>query len=296
MNLLFEGVSVAVTTPFKNGEVDYENFEAHLHYLLENDAQSFVVSGTTGEGSTLTLDEKYRLFEIAVNVADGNVPVIAGTGTNNTRETIEVSLEAKKRGVDALLIITPYYNKTTQEGAVAHFTEIADAVDLPIILYDVPARTGMTLLPETVAEAAKHPNIIGLKDATGSIPHLTRMLNLVDETFAFYSGNDDTALAFYATGGHGIISVAANALPKEHQRLYELSKSNPLEAIQLNNQLFAFTEDLEKGLNPLPIKAITSHLGFGNYEVRLPLVTLPDAQVKELTTSFDKIKERLSGQ
>lgn len=294
MSLLFEGVSVAVTTPFKDGEVDYESFEAHLNYLLENDAQSFVISGTTGEGSTLTLDEKNRLYEIAVAVADKKVPVIAGTGTNNTKETIEISLEAQKRGVDALLIITPYYNKTTQEGAVAHFTAVADAVDLPIILYDVPARTGMTLLPETVAEAAQHPNIIGLKDATGNIPHLTRMLNLVEDDFAFYSGNDDTALAFYATGGHGIISVAANALPKEHQKLYELSKSDPQEAVQLNNELFAFTEDLATSLNPLTIKAITSHLGFGNYEVRLPLVALSDSRVKDLTTSFDKIKEGLS--
>lgn len=294
MSLFFEGASAAVTTPFINGEVDYANFEAHLNFLLENDIQALIISGTTGEGSTLTTEEKHRLFEIAVKVADKRVPVIAGTGTNNTKESIELSLEAQKIGVDGLLIITPYYNKTTQKGAVAHFTAVADAVDIPIILYDVPARTGMTLLPETVAEASKHPNIVGLKDATGEIPHLTRMLNLVDNDFAFYSGNDDTALAFYATGGHGIISVAANALPKEHQKLYELSKTNPLEAVKLNNKLFSFTEDLATDLNPLTIKAITSHLGFGDYEVRLPLIVLSESEVNNLTTSFDKIREGLS--
>lgn len=293
MNLLFEGVSAAVTTPFKNDEVDYESFEKHLIFLKENNIQAFVINGTTGESSTLTQEEKKRTLEIALKVADGDLPVIAGTGTNNTRTSIEESLAAQELGVDGLLVITPYYNRTTQEGALKHFTTIADAVDLPIILYDVPARTGMTLAAETVAELSKHPNIVGLKDATGDLANLTRMLNLVDDNFAFYSGNDDIALPFYAAGGHGLISVVANAVPSEHQKLYELAKSNPGEAVQLNNQLFSFSDEIGQDLNPISIKAVVSHLGFGDYELRLPLVALDEQRVKELVSSYETVKEGL---
>lgn len=167
MNLLFEGVSAAVTTPFKNGEVDYENLEKHLVYLKKENIQAFIINGTTGEGSTLSQNEKKKTLELAIEIANGEIPVIAGTGTNDTRETITLSQEAETLGADGLLIITPYYNKTTQEGALAHFNAIADAVNIPLVLYDVPGRTGMTLTAETVAAASKHSNIVGLKDATG---------------------------------------------------------------------------------------------------------------------------------
>lgn len=291
MSLLFEGVSAAVTTPFKDGKVDYENLEKHLNFLKNNNIQAFVINGTTGESTTLTNEEKRKSLEIAMEVAGGDLPVIAGTGTNNTQETIEISLEAQELGVDALLVITPYYNKTTQEGAVAHFRAVADAVDLPIIAYDVPARTGMTLEAETVAELSKHPNIIGLKDATGDLANLTRMINLVDEGFAFYSGNDDIALPFYASGGHGLISVVANALPEEHQTLYEFGKETPQKAVELNNKLFNFSDEIGADLNPIGIKAVVSHLGFGDYEVRLPLITLDDARVQELINIYEETKK-----
>lgn len=293
MNLLFEGVSVAVTTPFKNEEVDYESFERHLVFLKENNTQAFIVNGTTGESSTLTADEKKETLKVALKVADGDIPVIAGTGTNNTRTTIEESLEAQALGVDGLLVITPYYNRTTQEGALQHFTAVADAVELPIILYDVPARTGMTLTADTVAELSKHPNIVGLKDATGDMANLTRMLNLVDENFAFYGGNDDIALPFYGAGGHGLISVVANALPAEHQELYELSQTNHKAAVALNNALFSFSDVIGEDLNPLSIKAITSHLGYGAYELRLPLYPLNDNRVKEVVAVYDSVKKGL---
>lgn len=293
MNLLFEGVSVAVTTPFKNEEVDYESFERHLVFLKENNTQAFIVNGTTGESSTLTADEKKETLKVALKVADGDIPVIAGTGTNNTRTTIEESLEAQALGVDGLLVITPYYNRTTQEGALQHFTAVADAVELPIILYDVPARTGMTLTADTVAELSKHPNIVGLKDATGDMANLTRMLNLVDENFAFYGGNDDIALPFYGAGGHGLISVVANVLPAEHQELYELSQTNHKAAVALNNALFSFSDVIGEDLNPLSIKAITSHLGYGAYELRLPLYPLNDNRVKEVVAVYDSVKKGL---
>lgn len=295
MSLLFEGVSAAVTTPFKNGKVDLVSFEKHLQFLKENNIQAFIINGTTGEGSTLTDSEKRQTIETAVKVANKEIPVIVGTGSNDTQASIDDSLEAKNLGVDGVLVITPYYNKTTQKGAIAHFTAIAEALgDLPIILYDVPARTGMSLEAETVAELSKLPNIVGLKDATGDLANLTRMQSLVDENFAFYGGNDDTALPFYATGGKGLISVVANVVPSEHQKLYELAQNNSKEAIQLNNLLFPFTDAIGAELNPISIKAVVSHLGFGDYELRLPLVGLEDEVITHLIKSYEALKEGMN--
>lgn len=294
MSLLFEGVSAAVTTPFKGGELDLERLEQHLVFLKENNIQAFVMNGTTGESSTLSPAEKRQTLEVAVKVANGEIPVIAGTGTNNTQESIEASLAAQKVGVDGLLVITPYYNKTTQAGAIAHFTAIADVVELPIILYDVPGRTGMSLEAETVAELSQHSNIVALKDATGDLAHLTRMMNLVADDFAFYGGNDDIALPFYATGGQGLISVVANVIPNEQQELYELAQENPTAAMQLNRHLFSFTDEIGADLNPISVKAVVSHLGFGDYEVRLPLVTLDEDRVSELIEAYESLKEGLN--
>lgn len=295
MSLLFEGVGVAVTTPMlTSGEVDFESFRKHLVFLKENKTQSFIINGTTGEGTTLTAQEYTRLFEIALEVANKEVPVIAGTGSNITSEAVLASVAAEELGVDGLLVITPYYNKTDQRGAIHHFTAVADAVNLPIIIYDVPSRTGMTLAPETVAELSKHKNIVAIKDATGDLTHLTHTMNLVDEKFAFYSGNDDTALQFYATGGHGLISVVGNVIPEEHQKLYELSQTNPREAAELNKHLFTFTQEIGKDLNPLSIKAVVSHLGYGEYNVRLPLYPLDDERVGELVQAYDTVKEGMS--
>ena len=294
MSLLFEGVSAAVTTPFINDAVDYENFERHLVFLKENNIQAFVINGTTGESSTLTAEEKAETLKIALKVADGDIPVFAGTGTNNTKTTIEESLAAQELGVDGLLVITPYYNRTTQEGALQHFTAVADAVELPIILYDVPARTGMTITADTVAELSKHPNIVGLKDATGDLANLTRMLNLVEDDFAFYSGNDDIALPFYGAGGHGLISVVANALPKEHQELYELAQTDHQAAVSINNKLFPFSDTIGEDLNPLSIKSVTNYLGYGAYEFRLPLFPLAEDRVKEIIAVYDAVKEGLN--
>lgn len=292
MSLLFEGVSVAVTTPMlASGEVDFDSFREHLEFLKENKMQGFIINGTTGEGTTLTAEEYTRLFEIALDVANKELPVIAGTGSNITSEAVLASVAAQELGVDALLVITPYYNKTDQRGAIHHFTTIADAVDIPIILYDVPSRTGMTLEPETVAELSKHENIVAIKDATGNLSHLTQMMNLVDDDFAFYSGNDDTTLQFYATGGHGLISVVGNVIPKEHQHLYELSLTDPRGAADLNRHLFKFTQEIGKDLNPLSIKAVVSHLGYGEYNVRLPLYPLGKERVEELVQAYQAVKE-----
>ena len=294
MTKLFTGVSAAVTTPFKNGEVDFDSMEKHLRFLKDNNLQAFIINGTTAEAVTMSKEEKIKALELAMKVADGDIPVIAGTGSNDTAESIADSVAAEELGVDGLLLITPYYNKTTQAGAIAHFTAIADAVDLPIILYDVPTRTSMTLEAETVAELSKHPNIVALKDATGDLAHLSRMIGLVDEDFSFYSGNDDLALPFYATGGHGLISVTANAIPKEEQKLFELSQTDPKKAIAFHNLLFPFVEAMGSDLNPLPIKAITSHLGFGDYEFRLPLIPLEEEARQAVVAVYEDLQKGLT--
>lgn len=292
MSLLFTGVSAAVTTPFVNGELDLDSFEKHLTFLKENNLQAFVINGTTAESPTLTDEEKELTLKTAVKVANGEIPVIAGTGSNNTKEAIILSKKAEELGVDGLLLLTPYYNRTTQEGAIAHFTEISDAVDLPIILYDVPARTGMRLEVETIAELAKHKNIVGIKDATGDLAHLIRTIERVNnKEFAFYGGNDDIALPFYASGGNGLISVVANVMPAEQQRLYELTHKNINDAIDLNLKLYPFTDLLSADLNPLPVKAMVSHLGYGNNELRLPLVSLESEKVNRLINVYEQTLE-----
>lgn len=291
MTHIFTGTGAAVTTPFKDGAVDYENFRKHLSFLKEHRIQSFVINGTTGEASTLTSDEKRKLLEIAIEVADGDIPVIAGTGSNNTQKSIEESKKAEALGVDALLLITPYYNKTSQKGLLAHFTAIADAVDTPIILYDVPSRTGMSIHPETIELLAKHPNIVGIKDATGDLAHLAKCQALTDETFAFYSGNDDLAFPFFAQGGDGLISVAANVLPEDYQEMFEKVTTDHAQAVKLQEKLFTIVEALEVDVNPIPIKVLTNYLGFGEYELRLPLVPLEEVDQIPIIETFRKVKE-----
>lgn len=291
MTHLFTGVGAAVTTPFKDNEVDYDNFRKHLVFLKENNIQSFIVNGTTGEGSTLTSDEKKELLTISLEVTNGTIPVIAGTGSNDTKKALKASKEAEELGVDALLLITPYYNKTSQKGLIAHFNTIADAVELPIILYDVPGRTGMTIAPETIEILAQHPNIVGLKDATGDLHHLSKIQALVDDSFAFYSGNDDLALPFFSQGGHGLISVAANVLPQDYQEMFEAVSSDPRRAYEVHQKIFPIIDALEVDVNPIPIKVLTSYLGYGDYEVRLPLVPLEEVDQIPLVEVFRHLKE-----
>ncbi|MFO8069888.1 MAG: 4-hydroxy-tetrahydrodipicolinate synthase [Alkalibacterium sp.] len=291
MTRLFTGAAVAVTTPFIEGNVDYDSFKNHLIFLKENSIQAFVVNGTTGEATTLTRKEKTSLLSIAMDVADDAIPVIAGTGSNNTAEAVILSQEAEKLGVDGLLVITPYYNKTSQKGLLAHFTAIADAVSIPIILYDVPSRTGVTIAPKTLEILAQHPNIIGLKDATGDLAHLSRLQGVVADSFSFYSGNDDLALPFFSLGGHGLISVLANALPNDYQNMYVASLEQPKLAADIHRKLFPLVDALGIDVNPIPIKVLTSHLGYGAYSLRLPLVPLEEAAQNALTELFDHTRK-----
>lgn len=276
MTSLFKGAAVAITTPFSHDEVDYATFEKHVNFLIEEGLQALFVNGTTGEGSTLTEEERLNLIRLALKVSNGRVPIIANTGTNDTRASLSHSLKAKEAGADAIMLITPYYNKTSQRGLIKHFTLIADAVGLPVVLYNVPSRTNMTIEPETLVELAKNPHIVALKDATGDMEYLRQCKELLPSDFAIYSGNDDAIIPFFEGGGDGVISVLANATPKEFQEIYTTFQENPAKAKELFEQILPLIKSLSVDINPMPIKALVNHLGYAEDEVRLPLVELED--------------------
>lgn len=290
MTHLFEGVGVALTTPFTNNEVNLEALTAHVNFLLENDTQAIIVNGTTAESPTLTTEEKELILKTVIDLVAKRIPVIAGTGTNDTKKSIQASLQAKALGADAIMLITPYYNKTNQRGLIKHFETIANAVELPVVLYNVPSRTNMTIDPETVETLSHNPYIVALKDATNDFEYLEEVKKRIDtNSFALYSGNDDNVVEYYQRGGKGVISVIANVIPKEFQALYDAQQSG----IDIRNQfkpIGNLLSALAVDINPIPIKALTSYLGFGDYELRLPLITLEQADTKVLRNAYDKYK------
>ncbi|PTJ73493.1 4-hydroxy-tetrahydrodipicolinate synthase [Mammaliicoccus sciuri] len=292
MSHIFNGVGVALTTPFTNEDVDYEAFENHIEFLIDNGVKSIIINGTTAENPTLTTEERNTLLECGIKKVNGRVPVIAGTGTNNTQASIDASIKAKELGADAIMLITPYYNKTSQRGLIAHFTKIADEVALPVVLYNVPSRTNMTIDIETVLKLSENPYIVALKDATGDLEYAKTLKQQLPSDFALYSGNDDNMLDYYQIGGAGLISVVANAIPQETQQLYDYVVNDQLEqANTLNRDITELLNHLSVDVNPVPIKLLTSELGFGRYEVRLPLVTLEEQERKVLSEAFTKFKD-----
>ncbi len=292
MQHIFNGVGVALTTPFTNEDVDYEAFENHIEFLIDNGVKSIIINGTTAENPTLTTEERNTLLECGIKKVNGRVPVIAGTGTNNTQASIDASIKAKELGADAIMLITPYYNKTSQRGLIAHFTKIADEVALPVVLYNVPSRTNMTIDIETVLKLSENPYIVALKDATGDLEYAKTLKQQLPSDFALYSGNDDNMLDYYQLGGAGLISVVANALPQETQQLYDYVVNDQLEqANTLNRDITELLDHLSVDVNPVPIKLLTSELGFGRYEVRLPLVTLEEQERNVLSEAFTKFKD-----
>ncbi|WP_239747976.1 MULTISPECIES: 4-hydroxy-tetrahydrodipicolinate synthase [unclassified Mammaliicoccus] len=292
MSHIFNGVGVALTTPFTNEDVDYEAFENHIEFLIDNGVKSIIINGTTAENPTLTTEERNTLLECGIKKVNGRVPVIAGTGTNNTQASIDASIKAKELGADAIMLITPYYNKTSQRGLIAHFTKIADEVALPVVLYNVPSRTNMTIDIETVLKLSENPYIVALKDATGDLEYAKTLRQQLPSDFALYSGNDDNMLDYYQLGGAGLISVVANAIPQETQQLYDYVVNDQLEqANTLNRDITELLDHLSVDVNPVPIKLLTSELGFGRYEVRLPLVTLEEQERNVLSEAFTKFKD-----
>jgi 4-hydroxy-tetrahydrodipicolinate synthase len=223
---LFTGSGVAIVTPFTNETVDLGTLGRLLDFQLQNGTDAVIVCGTTGEATTMSYHERMRTIEFCVEHVDGRVPVIAGSGSNATETAVTLSRDAARAGADGLLVVTPYYNKASQKGLIRHYTTIADAADRPVILYDVPSRTGVTIAPETYAELAKHPNINGVKEAGGNFSNIQKTRNLCPADFSIWSGNDDETAAICMLGGRGVVSVVANVLPAQMHRLTELCLQN----------------------------------------------------------------------
>ncbi|EGQ2909490.1 4-hydroxy-tetrahydrodipicolinate synthase [Staphylococcus pseudintermedius] len=287
MSHIFEGTGVALITPFSNGEVDYEAIKRQVHFLIDNHIQSIVVNGTTAENPTLTDEEKDRILTTVIEENAQRVPIIVGTGTNNTQKSIEASLRAKALGADAIMLITPYYLKTSQRGLVAHFEAIANATELPVVLYNVPSRTNSTIEVDTVVRLSENPYIVALKDATNDFNYLAELQQRLDtDKFALYSGNDDNIVSYYEQGGHGVISVVANVIPNEFQQIYTNVKDRVARFEPIATLLDAMSVDI----NPIPIKYLAALEGFGQYEVRLPLVPLNNEQQQQLKAVYHQFK------
>ncbi|EIA5727199.1 4-hydroxy-tetrahydrodipicolinate synthase [Staphylococcus pseudintermedius] len=287
MSHIFEGTGVALITPFSNGEVDYEAIKRQVHFLIDNHIQSIVVNGTTAENPTLTDEEKDRILTTVIEENAQRVSIIVGTGTNNTQKSIEASLRAKALGADAIMLITPYYLKTSQRGLVAHFEAIANATELPVVLYNVPSRTNSTIEVDTVVRLSENPYIVALKDATNDFNYLAELQQRLDtDKFALYSGNDDNIVSYYEQGGHGVISVVANVIPNEFQQIYTNVKDRVARFEPIATLLDAMSVDI----NPIPIKYLAALEGFGQYEVRLPLVPLNNEEQQQLKAVYHQFK------
>ncbi len=285
---IYEGSAVALVTPFieNTKEIDWCAFESLLDFHLENNTDALVITGTTGESSTLSDEEQIELIKFAVKHVEEKLPIIAGTGINDTRHAIKLSQQAEHVGADALLIVTPYYNKTSYNGMLAHFRAIADSVNIPIILYDVPSRTGTSLTPEQVGILAEHPNIVALKDAVGNLDYTRAVLDIVPDDFAVYSGNDDLNYDIIALGGKGAISVTANILPKEVHDLCRLTlDGHTEEAQQLNYKLEDINRDLFDEVNPIPVKYLVHKMNRCALSYRLPMVP-PSEESAELLDTY----------
>ena len=279
---LFTGSGVALVTPFENNQINYEALERLINWHVANQTDALIICGTTGESATLSTEEKKALIAFAVAKTDGRMPVIAGTGCNNTADTIEMSIYAEQAGADGLLIVTPYYNKCTQKGLIAHYTAIADAVNIPIILYNVPGRTAVNIAPDTVATLSGHKNIIAIKEASGDISQVAKIARLCPKSFGIYSGNDDQIVPLLSLGGIGVISVVANILPKEtHEMVALFMNGQAQEALNLQLKLLNVINALFIEVNPIPVKTAMNLMGINVGDLRLPLTAM-EAQTKQI--------------
>lgn len=289
---MFKGSLVAIVTPMlEDGALDLDRFCALIDFHIEQKTDGIVVVGTTGESPTVDFDEHHLLIRTAVTHAAGRIPIIAGTGANSTREAIELTVFSKNAGADACLSVAPYYNKPTQEGLYRHFKAIAEAVDIPMILYNVPGRTVADIGNDTALRLAQIPGIVGIKDATGNIARGCDLLQRVPNNFAVYSGDDATALALLLLGGHGVISVTANVAPRlMHEMCTAAFAGDLTQAREINTRLFKLHTDLFVEANPIPVKWAVARMGLINDSLRLPLTVLSDQyheQVKKAMLQAD---------
>ena len=286
---VFKGAAVAIITPmFENGEVNYPKLGEIIEFQIANKTDAIVICGTTGEASTLSHEEHIEVIDYCVKKVAKRVPVIAGTGSNSTETAIYLSQEAEKSGADALLVVTPYYNKATQKGLIAHYTAVAESVELPIIMYNVPGRTGCNIAPETAATLVRNvKNIVGIKEASGNISQVAKLMSICGDEIELYSGNDDQIVPLLSLGGLGVISVLSNVAPKETHDIVEMflegdvrgSMELQLKAIPLIDQLFC-------EVNPIPVKAGMNLMGFECGPLRMPLAEMEDAHKENLKAAM----------
>lgn len=282
---IFTGSGVAIVTPFKkDGSVDYDRFRELIEFQIAGGTDCIVVCGTTGESSTLTHEEHLECIRFCAEVVNKRVPVVAGTGSNCTNTAIYLSQEAEKYGVDGLLIVTPYYNKATQKGLIAHYTAIANSVTLPIIMYNVPSRTGTNILPETAVTLAKNvKNIVAIKEATGNLSQVARLVNLAGDSLDVYSGNDDQILPILSLGGKGVISVLANVAPKQtHDMVQKYLDGDVKGARDLQIRAIPLCDALFCEVNPIPVKKAVELMGLCEGNLRMPLTEMEPEHVENL--------------
>lgn len=288
--LVFKGCGVAIITPMHpDGSVNYEEFAKLIDFQIDHGTDSIVVCGTTGESATLSYEEHEDVVKYCIEHVAGRVPVIAGAGSNDTAAAIHLAKHAKAMGADSILVVTPYYNKTSQKGLIEHYYAVADATDLPIILYNVPSRTSCNILPATYAELAKHPNIVAVKEANGDVSAMMKTRALCGDSLALYSGNDDNTIPITAIGGMGVISVAANVCPTEMHQIAMLAlEGNYTEALRMNLEYMDLMNALFSDVNPIPVKEALNMMGFSCGRCRLPLSTLSDANREVLAAVLKK--------
>lgn len=285
---MITGSIVALATPMhEDGSIDWDSLSNLIDFHIENDTSAIVVVGTTGESATLDMDEHERVIEFSVEHAAKRIPIIAGTGGNSTAEAVHLTAAAKRAGADAALIVTPYYNKPPQEGLYQHYKTLAEQVDIPQILYNVPGRTACDMLPETVIRLSEIPNIVGIKEATGDIERLKALIGNVPEDFALYSGDDATALEFIRHGGHGDISVTANISPKAMASMCRAALEGDFElAERLNDSLMPLHQKLFVEANPIPTKWALNLMGLAPKGIRLPLVWMNEQYEQQVTEAL----------
>lgn len=289
-NRIFTGMASAMITPMNAQGVDYEAMERFIEFQIENGINALVVMGTTGENATLEPWEQKEVIRFVVEKVNHRVPVIAGTGTNNTAHVLQNTKNACEVGADAVLVVTPYYNKGTQKGLITHFTAVADASSVPVILYNVPSRTGVNLLPRTVAELAKHPNIVAIKEASGSMAQLVELMALCGDQIDVYSGEDALTVPMLAMGAAGTISVLSNVAPKESVAMTDAFFAGKIEeAAQWQCKLLPLINALFSEVNPIPVKAAVSALGFGKDYLRLPLTPMEAGHREVLLCEMRKL-------
>ncbi|MBR0145967.1 MAG: 4-hydroxy-tetrahydrodipicolinate synthase [Eubacterium sp.] len=282
---IFKGSGVALVTPFKeNLEVDYEQLRKLCDWHCEHGTDAIIVCGTSGEASTLTEEEHSECIAVVAEQVNGRIPVIAGTGSNATYTAVKLSKEAEQSGVDGLLIVTPYYNKATQQGLIKHYTEIAEAVSTPIIMYNVPSRTGCNIQPATAVELAKNvDNIVAIKEASGNISQIADLASMADGCIDIYSGNDDQILPLLSLGGIGVISVTANIIPEDTSRLvHSFLEGNIEEARKLQLKALELCHALFCEVNPIPVKKAVELMGLASGYVRMPLTEMEPKNVERL--------------